>query len=186
MTRIIAGTAKGRRLEVPAVGTRPTSDRVRESMFSSLQAALGSFSTLRVLDLYAGSGALALEALSRGASSATAVERAAAATRVIERNARTSGLAVQVVTKPVARYLAAGTASPYDLVFLDPPYDATTDSVESDLAALVAGGWLSDQAVVVVERSTRSEPIAWPEGFGDTDDRIISETRVSRSVWYFA
>lgn len=186
MTRIIAGAARGRRLEVPAVGTRPTSDRVRESIFSSLEAGYGSFSRLRVLDLYAGSGAFALESLSRGAHSATAVEQARQAARIIERNAHRCGFEVDVVAKSVARYLESANSSEHDLVFLDPPYDVATQHVESNLAALVAGGWLSDSATVVVERSVRSESLGWPEGFRDTDDRIIGETRVSRSVWYFA
>lgn len=106
MTRIISGIARSRTLEVPKAGTRPTSDRVRESLFSSLEHVLGAWFGVRVLDLYAGSGALVLEALSRGAASGEAVDQSAAACEVIRRNARTTGLPVMVTRASVDTWLA--------------------------------------------------------------------------------
>lgn len=158
MTRIIAGEARGLRIDVPGTGTRPTSDRVRESLFGALESA-DALADARVLDLYAGSGALGLEALSRGAASVDLVERSRAAASVIRRN-------VQVVAKAMATPASArvhesgvatflGRASgPFDLVFSDPPYDVDDQQMTADLIALTP--LLSDDAIVIVERTRRS------------------------------
>lgn len=182
MTRIIAGSARGRRLKAPAgERTRPTSDRVREALFSSLDAELGSITGLRFLDLYAGSGAVGLEARSRGAGVVTLVEQDRRTTSLIQDNIRSLGLPqVEVVAGPVARVLATPPRAPYDVVFLDPPYSVSTDDVHADLAALVTVGWLADRAVVVVERSSRSADVAWPEGLVAARSRKYGETM----LWY--
>ncbi len=167
MTRIIAGWAGSRQLAVPSTGTRPTSDRVREALFSGLDAR-DALRGAAVLDLYAGSGALALEAVSRGAVTAVLVEQAAEACRVLRRNAEAIAAAapapvdVRVVRQPVARYLA-GAPGAFDVVFLDPPYDLGASAVDADLAALrhlvVPGG------TVVLERAARGAAPRWPDGF---------------------
>ncbi|UYO98433.1 16S rRNA (guanine(966)-N(2))-methyltransferase RsmD [Microbacterium sp. M28] len=158
MTRIIAGQAGGLRLAVPAAGTRPTSDRVRESLFGALESA-DAFDGARVLDLYAGSGALGLEALSRGAASADLVELSKAAAGVVRRNAqavsRMTGRPAQVHHLGVHAYLLRATG-PYDLVFSDPPYDIDDAAMTADLIALAP--LLSDDALVIIERARRSTP----------------------------
>ena len=159
MTRIIAGSARGLRLDVPGSGTRPTSDRVRESLFGALES-LDAIADARVLDLYAGSGALGLEALSRGASSVDLVERSRSAAAVVRRNivtvARTLDDApARVHESAVLAFLRRATG-PYDLVFTDPPYDLEDQSMDADLTALAP--LLSDDAVVVIERARRSTP----------------------------
>jgi len=159
VTRIIAGSARGLRLDVPGSGTRPTSDRVRESLFGALES-LDAIADARVLDLYAGSGALGLEALSRGASSVDLVERSRSAAAVVRRNivtvARTLDDApARVHESAVLAFLRRATG-PYDLVFTDPPYDLEDQSMDADLTALAP--LLSDDAVVVIERARRSTP----------------------------
>ena len=163
MTRIIAGSAGGTRLEVPGQGTRPTSDRVRESLFGALES-MDAIAGARVLDLYAGSGALGLEALSRGARSAVLVERGRSAAAVIRRNVAVVGKAFAasgapasaiVQESPVHGYLRHA-AGPFDLVFTDPPYDLSDTEMTADLVALAP--LLSAHAVVVIERAKRSSP----------------------------
>lgn len=161
MTRIIAGSARGRRLRTPEGSvTRPTADRVREALFSSLEAELGDWTGVRFLDLYAGSGAVGLEALSRGAEHATLVEQDRRVLQVLRANVAALGLpGAEVVAGDVARVVAAPAAPPYDVVFADPPYPVTSAAVDAVVAALVAHGWLADGAVVVIERGKRSEPL---------------------------
>lgn len=181
MTRIIAGAARGRRLAVPPRGTRPTSDRVREALFNALQSRL-DVDDLAVLDLYAGSGALGFEALSRGASRAALVDADAKAVAVINQNARAVGLPGATAHRRAVRAFLDLPAEPFDLVFLDPPYDVPAETVDGDLAALTAG-WLAPGAHVVVERSARTPPAAWPEGFDLDLARDYGETRVEIAVW---
>ena len=174
MTRIIAGTAGGRTLKVPpGSGTRPTSDRVREALFSSLEAR-DALRGATVLDLYAGSGALGLEAASRGAARVVLVESDRRAAALIESNARSLGLRGEVVARPVRSFLA-GPAEAFDLVVLDPPYPLAEEELAADLAAL-ADGWLSEDALVVVERSSRSPEPTWPEGLERTSRKAYGET----------
>lgn len=164
MTRIIAGVAGGTRLQVPGQGTRPTSDRVRESLFAALES-MHAIAQACVLDLYAGSGALGLEALSRGARSAVLVERGRQAAAVIRRNvaavsraadpARSDPLEVAVRETGVQAYLAQASG-PFDLVFTDPPYDLPDAEMTADLTALAP--LLSPDAVVVIERARRAAP----------------------------
>lgn len=182
MTRIIGGAAGGRRLRTPSGGrTRPTSDRVREALFSALDAALGSVAGLRFLDLYAGSGAVGLEARSRGAAAVTLVEQDRRTCALIRENARSLGFAeVDVVTAAVSRLLQQPPGARYDVVFLDPPYSLSSAEVDADLAALVARGWLAEGAVVVVERSSRDTPPTWPAGLVEERSRRYGET----TLWY--
>jgi len=181
LTRIIGGAAGGRKLRTPTGdATRPTSDRVREALFSALEAQLGSLHGLRVLDLYAGSGAVGLEAASRGASAVTAVESDRKTAALVTENARTLGFAVEVIAHPVARAVAGSPAAPYDVAFLDPPYPLPDEEVVEALRLLVDGGWLSDGAAVVVERSARSVEPAWPDGLGSVRKKKYGET----VLWY--
>lgn len=159
MTRIISGAARGLRLDVPGSGTRPTSDRVRESLFGALESA-DAIADARVLDLYAGSGALGLEALSRGASTLDLVERARPAATTIRRNVNTVskslvGATARVHEGAVLSFLKRAAGS-WDLVFTDPPYDHDDSAMAADLVAL--SPLLSDDAVVVIERARRSSP----------------------------
>ncbi|TDN92658.1 16S rRNA (guanine(966)-N(2))-methyltransferase RsmD [Microbacterium sp. BK668] len=183
MTRIIAGRAGGTSLDVPDRGTRPTSDRVRESLFGALESADALRGT-RVIDLYAGSGALGLEAASRGAASVDLVERGAPAAAVVQRNAarvqKALGreAAIRVHRASVATYLARA-AGPYDLAFLDPPYDLSDADLSSALAALRP--LLSDEALVVVERARRSPAPDWhAAGLEGVRDRAYGDT----TMWW--
>jgi len=180
VTRIVAGLSGGRSIAVPASGTRPTSERVREALFSRLDH-LGVVSGARVADLYAGSGALGLEAASRGADRVVLVEQDAAAVRVCRSNARVTGLAdrIEVVADRVERFVTRPMA-PFDLVLLDPPYALVAESVTEVLEALL--DLTRTDAVVVVERSVRSTPLVWPDGLQAEDDRRYGETRVWTAV----
>jgi 16S rRNA (guanine966-N2)-methyltransferase len=182
MTRIIGGTAGGRRLSTPrGTHTRPTSDRVREALFSAVESWCGSLHGLRFLDLYAGSGAVGLEAWSRGAGVVTLVEQDRRTAALVADNARTIGfLRADVVAAPVTSTLRRAPAAPYDVVFLDPPYPLPDGAVRDDLHALVAHGWLVPGAMVVVERSVRSPEPAWPDGFADRRQKKYGET----VLWY--
>jgi 16S rRNA (guanine966-N2)-methyltransferase len=182
MTRIIGGSAGGRRLRAPSGDrTRPTSDRVREALFSSLDSDLGSLAGLRFLDLYAGSGAVGLEARSRGAGVVTLVEHDRRTASLIRDNVRALGFSgVEVVAGAVGRVLGAPARAPYDVVFLDPPYTLSTEDVLADLVALVEHGWLAPGAVVVVERSSRSGELTWPDGLLPSRTRRYGET----TLWY--
>lgn len=181
MTRIISGKWKSRMLRVPQAVTRPTASRVREAIFSTLSHELGSLSDLHVLDLYAGSGALGIESISRGALNAVFVDNDRTAISIINSNLGGLGHAhTQVVKSNVATYVgqpSGGTT--FDLVFMDPPYSVVDAVVEDQVAALVAQGWLNDDAMVVIEREAKSE-IEWPQGFETQEPRIYGDT----SIWY--
>ncbi|WP_336659611.1 RsmD family RNA methyltransferase [Leucobacter sp. USHLN153] len=191
MTRIIAGAAGSLRLDVPKAGTRPTSDRVREAIFSTL----GSWDLIegtRVLDLYAGSGALGLEAASRGASSVTLVEKHPPAADVARRNARTVQKAfakataeapeIDVVRQSVQAFLAAyaelDSAQPsgrsWDVVMLDPPYDLAESELAENLVALAP--LVAEGGAVLVERSSRSPEPRWPGGLEPIREKRYGET----------
>ncbi|WP_061962469.1 16S rRNA (guanine(966)-N(2))-methyltransferase RsmD [Demequina flava] len=177
MTRIIAGEFGGRRLSVPPRGTRPTTDRVREALFSRLDHS----DVLRdavALDLYAGSGALGFEALSRGAASVTLVESAASAARVLQGNVRTLSVGTRArVVKEKAGSFVSRTAGSYDLVMIDPPYDLPPKEVEAVLSALPA--LLAPDATVVLESSTRAEAATWPAQLEIVAQKDYGETRLT-------
>lgn len=180
MTRIVAGQARGRRLKVPASGTRPTSDRAREAVFSSLESQLGGFAGLSVVDLYAGSGALGLEALSRGALRVDLVESGHEAIAALRQNVTAVGLAggwVQpVAVERWARERDAAIA-PAQLLLADPPFDVTDQKIGAVFTRLAEVGGIAAGCIVVVERPTRGGPFAWPPGFiGDRDRRYGEAT----------
>jgi 16S rRNA (guanine966-N2)-methyltransferase len=181
--RVIAGQAGGRRLAVPdGRDTRPTSDRAREGLFATISSIAGSLDGARVLDLYAGSGAVGLEALSRGAGHVLLVEQGARAVRVIRENISSIGLPGAVLAADrVERVLARGPdGGRYDVVFADPPYAVADAAVERVLVLLAETGWLAPGALVVVERATRSGPVSWPDGFVPDRERRYGEA----TFWY--
>ena len=182
MTRIVAGSAKGRTLAVPKSGTRPTSERVREALFSRLDH-MNVLEGATVLDLFAGTGALGLEALSRGAARATLVEKASAAAHVASANVRATGLPARVVTADVRAYLGGrggeALTGENDLVFIDPPYDIPEEDMTTVLSALAP--WVGPDSLIVVERSTRAPAPTWPPFLVLEDTRAWGET-----VAYFA
>ncbi len=195
MARVIAGEARGRRLAVPAGrDTRPTSDRAREGLFATIRSITGSLAGARVLDLYAGSGAVGLEALSRGAGHVLLVESGPRAARVIRENIEAIGLpGAEVITERVERILARGpsaqssgersaesSAQSYDVVFADPPYALADADVTGMLTLLADRAWLAPGALVVVERATRSGPVRWPDGYQQDRARRYGEA----TFWY--
>ena len=184
MTRIIAGAARGRRLAVPkGTATRPTSDRAREGLFATVTAIRGPLHGATVLDLFAGSGAVGLEALSRGAARVVFVESDPRAARVIRANMAAAALpGGELVCDRVERFLGRGPGAgpPADLVVADPPYAASGDEVTAMLAALASGGWLAPGALVAVERATRSGAVGWPEGYIPDRSRQYGEA----TFWY--
>jgi 16S rRNA (guanine966-N2)-methyltransferase len=180
----VAGTLGGRRIAAPAgQHTRPTSDRVREALFSALES-LTELRGARFADLYAGSGAVGLEALSRGAADVLLVEADAKAGRIIRENLALLRAAPQarLVAAKVATVLGAGPpdGEPYDVVFADPPYAVPVEELTAMQAALLDGGWLAADAVVVIERATRSAEPAWVQGLTAERSRRYGET----TLWY--
>lgn len=183
MTRIVAGTLGGRRIAAPAGDrTRPTSDRVREALFSTLESMV-DLEGARVADLYAGSGAVGLEALSRGAAHVLLVESDPRVARVVRQNIAALGVgsAARLSTAKVSTALAEGPdGGGYDVVFADPPYAVPGEEVAAVQEALVNGGWLAADAVVVIERGTRSGPLTWVKGITGEQSRRYGET----TLWY--
>ena len=182
MTRIIGGTAGGRRIKAPAGdSTRPTSDRVREALFSAIDSEFGSINGLRFLDLYAGSGAVGLEARSRGAGVVTLVEHDRRTAALIRQNVKALGFSgVDVVVSSAARALAQPPRAPYDIVFLDPPYPVSVGDVVVALGSLRDHDWVSHDALVVVERSSRGPDLEWPQGYVGERTKEYGETL----LWY--
>ncbi|AZA11314.1 RsmD family RNA methyltransferase [Corynebacterium gerontici] len=173
-TRIISGEARGRKIKVPEHGTRPTSDRAREGLFSSLQVRFGFIDAV-VLDLFAGSGALGLEAASRGAAEVVLVESARSAAEIIRSNAKVVGHPnVRVEEMKASTYLATAPDHYFSMVLADPPYELDDASVQEMLAALAPK--LIDGAVVVIERHRDSEQTAWPAWFVPTPQKLKKRT----------
>ena len=179
MTRIISGTHGGRRLATPTGDrTRPTTDRVREAVFSAIESWAGTgLDGLAFLDLYAGSGAMALEAASRGATPVTAVESERRTAEVVRSNTRALGLAVDVHTGSVDDLLAAPPSRAYDVIWADPPYRVTTDHLELLLGGVWASGWLAADGLLVLERASRDPAPHWPDGV-DGWSRRYGETTI--------
>lgn len=185
MTRIIAGDARGVALAVPKSGTRPTSDRTREAIFSALDAR-GALDGAAVLDLYAGTGALGLEALSRGAAEAWFVERAPKAAGLLRRNADAVADAVRARGRTVRTHVITAAAlthvehdgADYDVVFADPPYDLGDDELSRLLEALVPR--LSPDGLILLERATRSGEPPAPDALTCTQSRRYGDTNVLR------
>lgn len=185
MTRIIGGHARGRRLRVPARGTRPTSDRVREAMFATIEAKLRgdgrAWADVALCDLWAGSGAVALEGWSRGAQRVVAIEKSASATSVIEANAKDVGADEVVVIRSSVATAATSPppGGPFTVMFADPPYDDPDSSVAKSLETVIASGWFESDAIIVVERGIRSES-PFPAGVSEVEQRPYGDT----ALWY--
>ena len=184
MMRIIAGSARGRRLAAPmGTATRPTSDRAREGLFATVTAIRGPLPGARVLDLFAGSGAIGLEALSRGAVRVLFVESDGRAARVIRANLAAVALpGGELISCQVQRFLerGPGAEAAFDLVVADPPYAAPAAEVTGMLTALASRGWLAPEALVAVERATRAGPLPWPAGYRGDRSRRYGEA----TFWY--
>ncbi|WP_101621815.1 16S rRNA (guanine(966)-N(2))-methyltransferase RsmD [Bifidobacterium parmae] len=185
--RVISGRFKGVALATPKTGTRPTTDRTKEAIFSRLDA-WGVLDEARVLDLFAGTGALGIEALSRGARELIAVEASKPAAALVvktiaqlKRNRSwSSDLAARVLVRKAEAYAAsgAGAAGAFDVIFIDPPYAFETEACDRLLADLAANGFAGEGTVIVLERSARSERPTPPDGWEITDDRDYGETAV--------
>jgi len=185
VSRIIAGSRGGRRIAMPPGDrTRPTTDRVREALFSAIAAWAGtaaappeqSLAHLAFCDLYAGSGAVGLEAASRGAHPVLLVERDRRTAQLTKDNAKALGLAVDVTISSVEQVLQRPPARPYDVVFADPPYELDTSAVNAQLQQLVANRWVAPGSLVVVERSRRTPDLTWPEAAAKRWSRAYGET----------
>jgi 16S rRNA (guanine966-N2)-methyltransferase len=174
--RIIAGLAKGRNLISPSGATRPTSDRAREALFSTLESEFGSIHDLTFLDLYCGSGAVGAEALSRGAAVVYAVDNDEKATSVTRQNfallENISGIGTtSVITSSVGKFLDKTSELKFDVVFLDPPYDLPNNEIEKTLSSLVKNGFLKSSAVIAIERDSKSKRLNWPLGLKELKER---------------
>ena len=185
MSRIVAGSRKGRRLQTPTGAlTRPTTDRVREALFSALASWAGTAAEppsdalggLAVLDLYAGSGAIGLEAASRGAAPVLLVESDARTAALARRNVDALELRVGVRATTVETLARSAPDRAYDVAFVDPPYALASDRLDAVVADLVAHGWLVPDGLLVLERSSRSTAPTWPAGVLETWDRSYGET----------
>ncbi|WP_322755594.1 16S rRNA (guanine(966)-N(2))-methyltransferase RsmD [Frankia sp. Cas3] len=181
MTRIIGGVARGRPIRVPpGERTRPTSDRAREGLFNTL-ASIVELRGARFADLYAGSGAVGFEALSRGACHALLVDQSQVAVRTLRANAATLGLVgAEIVCQPVQRVVEATPGHAFDVVFLDPPYNLSDVALTTVLTRLHSHSWLYPEGLCVVERSRRSEPPGWPDGMVTVRNRTYGEG----VLWY--
>lgn len=173
--RVIAGEAKGRRLKSPVTGTRPMTDRMKESVFS----ALGDITAISVLDLYAGSGSLGLEALSRGAAGATFVESARDAIVRLEENIDATGFSdkASVEWVDVKQFLMRSSSERYGLIFVDPPYTMPAADVVEDLESIVMGGFLADDGRVMVHRPTKQRALN-PVGLEKCWDRDYGSSHI--------
>jgi len=183
MTRIIAGQARGRRLSVPpGQGTRPTSDRTREGLFSALDSQLSGLHGIRIIDAYAGSGAIGLEALSRGADAALLIESDRRAAEAVRRNLVQLGLpGGRLITDRVEKLAAEPCPDePYDVLFLDPPYALDAKALAEVISGFAEHGWLSPEALVCAERAARDPEWNWPEGFDSLRARAYGEGM----LWY--
>jgi len=185
--RIIAGLAKGRSIDTVASSTRPTSDRAREALFSTLTSEFGEFDGLHVLDLYAGTGAIALEALSRGAALVHAVEKDDSAAKAITSNwenlksASCPGI-FHLYSMNVHRFLEDKAAQPYHFIYIDPPYDVEDVDVIETLIQLRDGGFIDQQALIAIERKSRVKEISWPEGLEEIRQKKYGQATIFYGV----
>ena len=184
--RIIAGLAKGRNLISPSDGVRPTSDRAREALFSTLESEFGSMRDLHFLDLYCGSGAVSAEALSRGAAFVQAVDKDERATSVARSNHEMLGQiqgvgSSSVITMAVARFLERSAENKFDIVFMDPPYELGSAEVINTLNLLSKNAFVKPGSVVAIERDSRAKSFEWPTGFV-----ALKERKYGAATIYYA
>jgi 16S rRNA (guanine966-N2)-methyltransferase len=185
--RIIAGLAKGRTIDAVASSTRPTSDRAREALFSTLTSEFGEFDGLPILDLYAGTGAIALEALSRGAALVHAVEKDDSAAKAITSNwenlksASCPGI-FHLYSMNVHRFLEDKAAQPYHFIYIDPPYEVDDVDVIETLIQLRDGGFIDQQALIAIERNSRVKEISWPEGLEEIRQKKYGQATIFYGV----
>ena len=173
--RIIAGSSKGKTLFSPTGKTRPTSDRAREGLFSSLDSEFGSMSELNFLDLFSGSGAVGVEALSRGAANVYSVEdhspTAGIAAKNFELVSNPSGK-FTVITSTAERFVATPHQISFDIIFMDPPYDLANSEIEKILTEINSNNLLKRNGIIAIERETKKAQFAWPEPF--TEEKVRS------------
>ena len=181
MTRIIGGDFRGRSIKVPDAETRPTSSRVREAIFSSVEHAVSGLDDLRVLDLFSGSGAFGIEAISRGAAEAVLIEKDLRAADTLHSNVASFGIknarvVIADAFTDVAQKSGRGT---FDVVFIDPPYSFEDQDVNSLITNLVQNDWLNEYALIVVERGSQSH-VDWPDSVEELRKKVYGDT----SIWY--
>ena len=181
MTRIIGGDFRGRSIKVPDAETRPTSSRVREAIFSSVEHAVSGLDDLRVLDLFSGSGAFGIESISRGAAEAVLIEKDLRTADTLHSNVANFGIKnARVVIADAFNDVAqkSGRGS-FDVVFIDPPYSFEDEQVNTLIGHLAKNDWLNEYAVIVVERGSRSQVI-WPESVEELRKKVYGDT----TIWY--
>jgi 16S rRNA (guanine966-N2)-methyltransferase len=181
MTRIIGGDFRGRSIKVPDAETRPTSSRVREAIFSSVEHAVSGLDDLRVLDLFAGSGAFGIESISRGATEAVLIEKDLRAADTLHTNIAGLGIknAKVVIADVLAEVAQTSSRGAFDVVFIDPPYAFEDQQVNALLVQLAQNGWLEEYALLVVERGSRSV-VRWPESVEELRKKVYGDT----TIWY--
>jgi len=182
VTRIVAGSAGGRHVHTPrSAATRPTSERVREALFSALEAELGTLDGVRFLDLFAGSGAVGLEAVSRGAAEAVLVERDRRNAALIRRSAHELGLpGVTVIGGTVLAHLQTADPRPFHIVFCDPPYAVPATTITGLCRLLVEREWVTPAGLVVLERARHDAEPQWPDGLSALRSRRYGDSM----LWY--
>jgi len=181
--RIIAGVAKGRSLSSVAGATRPTSDRAREAIFSTLTSEFGDFLGLQILDLFAGSGAMGLEALSRGASLVHCVEKDDAAAKTIATNAslvqKAQPVGVFHLFHMSAQKFVEGTPqNQYHFIYIDPPYDFSDSEISTILEKLHANNFFKDGAVIAIERASKTAQPVWPQGYEPSRTKVYGQASI--------
>jgi 16S rRNA (guanine966-N2)-methyltransferase len=181
--RIIAGLAKGRPISAVATATRPTSDRAREALFSTLASEFGDFEGLHVLDLYAGTGAIALEALSRGAAIVHAVEKDEAAAKAISENYDSIKSSLfpglfHLYSMGVHKFLGDKAQYRYHFIYIDPPYDVDDIDIVESLVQLKENGFLHPQALIAIERNSRTKEISWPYGYEEIRVKVYGQATI--------
>ena len=181
MTRIIGGDFRGRSIKVPDAETRPTSSRVREAIFSSVEHAVSGLHDLRVLDLFSGSGAFGIESISRGAAEAVLIEKDLRAADTLHTNVANFGIknARVVIADAFSEVSQKSGRGTFDVVFIDPPYSFEDEQVNTLIANLVKNDWLNEYALIVVERGSRSQ-VQWPESVEELRKKVYGDT----SIWY--
>ena len=181
--RIIAGVAKGRSLSSVAGATRPTSDRAREAIFSTLTSEFGDFLGLHILDLFAGSGAMGLEALSRGASLVHCVEKDDAAVKTVSTNAALVQKALPVGVfhlfhMPVQKFVEGTPQNQYHFIYIDPPYDFADSELTTILEKLHVNNFLKTDAVIALERASKTPQPIWPEGYEPSRTKVYGQASI--------